>query len=58
MAANTPRFALPEAEWLKQLGSAANGLSSEAAAKVLDDVGPNTVAVGPRQTALRDLLHR
>jgi len=40
------------------VGSSSNGLSSEQAAKVLGDVGPNTVAAGGRQSALRDLLHR
>jgi Mg2+-importing ATPase len=58
MAAPSPQFALTEAELLKQLGSFANGLTSEAAATILQSVGPNRVAVGPRQTALRDLLHR
>jgi Mg2+-importing ATPase len=45
-------------ELLNQLGSSGNGLSSEQAAKVLGDVGPNTVAAGGRQSALSDLLHR
>ena len=58
MAAPVPQFALTEAELLKQLGSFANGLTSEAAATILQSVGPNRVAVGHRQTALRDLLHR
>ncbi|MCX6928761.1 MAG: magnesium-translocating P-type ATPase, partial [Verrucomicrobia bacterium] len=58
MAAPSPQFTVPETELLKQLGSAAGGLSSAAAADVLQTVGPNTVAVGPRQTVLRDLLHR
>jgi Mg2+-importing ATPase len=40
------------------VGSSSNGLSSEQAATVLGDVGPNTVAAGGRTSVLRDLLHR
>ena len=45
-------------ELLNQLGSSSNGLSAEQAAKVLGEVGPNTVAAGGRQSVLSDLLHR
>jgi P-type Mg2+ transporter len=58
VSANTPQFTVAEGELLKQLGSSANGLPSEAAAQALDEVGPNTVAIGPRHTVLRDLLQR
>jgi P-type Mg2+ transporter len=56
--ANTLQFTVAEAELLKQLGTTSAGLSSDAAARLLDEAGPNTVATGSRQTALRDLLHR
>ena len=58
MHPNTTLYTVPEAELFTQLDSASNGLSAEKAAKVLDDVGPNTVAVGRRQSALLDLLDR
>ena len=58
MHPNTTLYTVPEAELFTQLDSASNGLSAEKAAKVLDDAGPNTVAVGRRQSALLDLLDR
>jgi Mg2+-importing ATPase len=58
MATNTSQFTVAEAELLKQLGSTASGRSSDTAAQVLGEVGPNSVAVGQRQTVLWDLLHR
>ena len=58
MSANTSQFTVPDAELLKQLGTTANGLPSDTAAQVLRDIGPNTVAVGQRQSVLRDLLQR
>jgi len=47
-----------ELELLNQLGSSANGLSSEQAAKKLEEVGPNAVASGGRKSAVADLLNR
>ncbi|MGD1031491.1 MAG: cation-transporting P-type ATPase, partial [Opitutaceae bacterium] len=47
-----------ELELLNQLGSSTNGLSSEQAAKKLDEVGPNTVAAGRRKSVVMDLLYR
>jgi Mg2+-importing ATPase len=55
---DTSPYSIPEAELLSQLGSSSAGLSSEAAARMLDEVGPNTVAVGRRHTAWLDLLDR
>ena len=54
----TDQFNTSEAELFSQLGSPSAGLSSEAAAERLRETGPNTVAVGPRQTVWGDLLHR
>ncbi len=51
-------YALPEAELLARLGTSVGGLSSEAAAKLLDEAGPNTVAGGKRHSAVLDLLNR
>jgi Mg2+-importing ATPase len=47
-----------ELELLNQLGSSANGLSSEQAAKKLGEVGPNAVAAGGRKSVFSDLLNR
>ena len=58
MAADMLQFTLPEAELLNQLRTTAHGLSSEVAAQRLEDVGPNTVAMGPRHTVWHDLLDR
>ncbi|MEI7729218.1 MAG: magnesium-translocating P-type ATPase [Verrucomicrobiota bacterium] len=58
MPAKPTQFTIAEAELLTQLSTTANGLSSAAAATILEAVGPNTVAAGSRQTVLRDLLHR
>jgi Mg2+-importing ATPase len=51
-------YTVYELELLNQLGSSTNGLSSEQAAKKLEEVGPNTVAAGGRKSMLMDLLHR
>jgi len=47
-----------EAELLKQLGTSAAGLSSDAAAKTLEEFGPNSVGTGQRHSVVRDLLQR
>jgi len=52
------QYTLPESELFAQLGSTANGLTSEQAGAILDQVGPNTVAAGGRHTVWRDLLER
>jgi Mg2+-importing ATPase len=52
------QYTLPESELFAQLGSSANGLTSEQAAAVLSKVGPNAVAAGGRHSMLRDLLDR
>jgi Mg2+-importing ATPase len=52
------QYTLPESDLFTQLGSSANGLSSEQAAVILQKVGPNTVAAGGRHSVLRDLLER
>jgi len=58
MKPGTENWTLPEAELLASLGSGPSGLTSAAAAAALKEAGPNSVAVGARQTVLRDLLHR
>lgn len=58
MPASSEKYTVNEADLLRDLGSSSTGLSSEAAAKILIEAGPNTVAVGGRQTILQDLLHR
>ncbi|PTY05501.1 magnesium-translocating P-type ATPase [Opitutaceae bacterium EW11] len=52
------RYALPEPELFQQLDSSTNGLTSEKASSVRDEIGPNAVAVGGKHTVLLDLLHR
>jgi Mg2+-importing ATPase len=52
------QYAIPDEELLNRLGSSSNGLSSERAARVLEESGPNTVAAGSRTSVLRDLLER
>ncbi len=47
-----------ELELLNQLGSSTNGLTSEQAARKLEEVGPNTVAAGGRKSVIADLLSR
>ncbi|MFI5355887.1 MAG: magnesium-translocating P-type ATPase [Opitutales bacterium] len=47
-----------ESELFTLLGSSPGGLTGEAAAQKQSEVGPNTVAVGGRTSALKDLLHR
>jgi len=54
----TTLWTASEGELLKQLNTSSTGLSSEAAAKALDEVGPNSVGVGQRHSVIRDLLHR
>jgi len=51
-------YTIFELELLNQLGSSSAGLSSEQAAKTLEEAGPNTVAAGKRQSAALDLLNR
>ncbi len=51
-------YSIYELELLNQLGTTDKGLTSGQAAKKLDEVGPNTVAAGGRQSVLMDLLHR
>lgn len=58
MLSDTTQYTIPDAELLNRLGSSSNGLSSEQAAKVLDETGPNIVAAGKRASVLRDLLER
>jgi len=58
MPSNPNLYSMAEVDLLKQLGSSANGLSSEAAAQILAEAGPNTVAAGQRQSFVLDLLHR
>src|SRR5512136_2789050 len=58
MQVTTDQFSTAEAGLFSQLGSSSAGLSSQAAAEKLQEAGPNTVAVGQRQTVWRDLLHR
>ena len=52
------RYTITEKELIDRLGSSVTGLSQDQAAKVLEDVGPNTVAASGRQSVLMDLLHR
>ena len=58
LPSDTTQYTIPDAELLNRLGSSSNGLSSERAAKLLDEIGPNIVASGKRSSALRDLLER
>jgi len=58
LLSDTTQYTIPNAELLNRLGSSSNGLSSEQAAKVLDETGPNIVAAGKRASVLRDLLER
>ena len=55
---DSTQYTIPDAELLSRLGSSSNGLSSEQAAKVLDEIGPNVVAAGRRRSVLLDLLER
>ena len=55
---NPSQYTIFEAELIGQLGGSPNGLSSDTAARVLHDVGSNTVATGGRRSVLFDLLHR
>jgi Mg2+-importing ATPase len=57
-SADTALYTLPEAEVLAKLGSSPTGLTAEQAARTLDEVGPNAVAAGGRQSVIADLLHR
>jgi Mg2+-importing ATPase len=58
MAFTTTQYTVPEAELFKELGASSAGLTSEVAAQVLNEVGPNTVSVGGRQNVFLELLHR
>jgi len=52
------QYTVPDLELFRRLGSSGHGISSDQAAKTLDDVGPNTVAAGNRQSVVLDLLRR
>jgi Mg2+-importing ATPase len=52
------QYAIPDEELLNRLGSSSNGLSSERAARVLEESGPNTVTAGGRHNVLLDLMGR
>jgi Mg2+-importing ATPase len=54
----TSQYTVPDVELLDRLHSSSSGLSSEQAARSLDEAGPNTVASGGRVSVLRDLLER
>jgi hypothetical protein len=43
---NLDQFAAVETELLKQLGFTAKGLSAEVAARILEGLGTNTIAIG------------
>ncbi|OIR18810.1 magnesium-transporting ATPase, P-type 1 [mine drainage metagenome] len=58
MPLDNSNFTIPESDLLNQLGSTANGLTSERATQLLDEVGPNAVAAGRRHTVIMDLLDR
>ncbi len=58
MHLETDQFKVPELELFRNLDSSSTGLLSATAAERLDQVGPNTVAVGGRQTIWKDLLLR
>lgn len=58
MPASPDKYTVNEADLLRGLSSSLTGLSSETAARLLLETGPNTVAAGGRQTILQDLLHR
>ena len=55
---NSTSYTVSETELYSQLGSSANGLTTEQVARIADEAGPNTVAAGGRQSMLMDLLHR
>ena len=44
------QYTVPESELFAELGSCANGLTSEQAGEVLRKTGPNTVAAGGRHS--------
>jgi len=58
LAPHISQYTISEAELLKNLGSSASGLSSEEAARLLDEVGPNAVAAGGRVSIWKDLFDR
>jgi P-type Mg2+ transporter len=58
MVFTTGQLTIREMELLRQLGSSSAGLSSEAAARQLEEAGPNTVSTGGRQSILAELVHR
>jgi len=55
---NSTSYTVLETELYSQLGSSANGLTTEQVVRIADEAGPNTVASGGRQSMLMDLLHR
>jgi len=55
---DTSRYTILDKELFDQLGGSASGLSSDQAAGIIADVGPNMVASGGRTSAWRDLLNR
>ena len=55
---DTSRYTILDKELFDQLGGSASGLSSDHAAGIIADVGPNMVASGGRTSAWRDLLNR
>jgi Mg2+-importing ATPase len=55
---DTAPYSAPEADLFQRFGSSPAGHRPESAARQLDEVGPNTVAVGGRHSWLRDLLQR
>jgi Mg2+-importing ATPase len=58
LPSDTSQYTIPDAELLERRHSSSSGLSSEQAARSLDEAGPNTVASGGRVSVLRDLLER
>ncbi|HVU33088.1 MAG TPA: magnesium-translocating P-type ATPase [Opitutaceae bacterium] len=51
-------FTTSESDLFGRLGASSGGHSAATAARLLDDVGPNTVAAGQRHSVVRDLLER
>ena len=58
MNTNSILYTIPESELFSQLGTSSNGLPGEQAARLLREIGPNTVAAGRRHSVLLDLLER
>jgi Mg2+-importing ATPase len=51
-------YTISESDLYQKLGTSSNGLTSEQAAQLAEELGPNTVAAGGKTTILMDLLHR